>query len=66
MQGRQIDRDQEVRQLAYEMWQEAGVPTDPIFSTWWKPRRFGGKPRMRKKAGISQPKWGNQEKPARL
>jgi hypothetical protein len=36
MQGTQIDRDEEVRQLAYKFWQEAGCPNGADLQHWLK------------------------------
>ena len=36
MQGTQIDRDEEVRQLAYRLWQEAGCPNGADLQHWLK------------------------------
>ena len=34
MQGTAIDRDEEVRQLAYRIWQEAGCPNGSDLQHW--------------------------------
>jgi hypothetical protein len=34
MQGTEIDQDEEVRQLAYRMWQEAGCPNGSDVEHW--------------------------------
>jgi hypothetical protein len=36
MQGTQIDQDEEVRQLAYRIWQEAGCPHGADLQHWLK------------------------------
>jgi hypothetical protein len=36
MQGTEIDRDEEVRQLAYRFWQEAGCPNESELQHWLK------------------------------
>jgi len=36
MQGKQINRDEEVRQLAYRIWQEAGCPHGADVQHWLK------------------------------
>ena len=36
MQGTQIDQDEEVRQLAYRIWQEAGCPNGSDLQHWLK------------------------------
>jgi hypothetical protein len=36
MQGREIDGDEEVRQLAYRIWQEAGCPNGSDLQHWLK------------------------------
>ena len=34
MQGTEIDRDEEIRQLAYRLWQEAGCPNGSDLQHW--------------------------------
>ena len=34
MQGTEIDRDEEIRQLAYGIWQEAGCPNGSDLQHW--------------------------------
>jgi Protein of unknown function (DUF2934) len=36
MQGTEIDRDEEIRQLAYRLWQESGCPTGSDLQHWLK------------------------------
>ena len=36
MQGTEIDRDEEIRQLAYRFWQEAGCPDGTDLQHWLK------------------------------
>ncbi len=36
MQGTEIDRDEEIRQLAYRFWQEAGCPDGSDLDHWLK------------------------------
>jgi hypothetical protein len=36
MQGRENDRDEEIRQLAYRIWQEAGCPNGSDLQHWLK------------------------------
>ena len=40
MQGREIDRDEEIRQLAYKFWQEAGCPNGSDLQHWLKAQEF--------------------------
>ena len=34
MQGTEIDRDEEIRQLAYRLWQESGCPNGSDLQHW--------------------------------
>ncbi|MGZ8485874.1 MAG: DUF2934 domain-containing protein, partial [Candidatus Binatia bacterium] len=34
MQGTEIDRDEEIRQVAYRLWQEAGCPNGADLQHW--------------------------------
>ncbi len=36
MQGTQIERDEQIRQLAYKFWQEAGCPNGADLQHWLK------------------------------
>jgi hypothetical protein len=36
MQGTEIDRDEEIRQLAYRLWQESGCPNGSDLQHWLK------------------------------
>ncbi len=36
MQGKEIDRDEEIRQLAYRLWQESGCPNGSDLQHWLK------------------------------
>ena len=40
MQGTEIDRDEEIRQLAYKFWQEAGCPSGSDLQHWLKAEEF--------------------------
>jgi len=40
MQGTEIDQDEEVRQLAYRMWQEAGCPNGSDLQHWLKAKEI--------------------------
>ena len=40
MQGTEIDRDDEVRQLVYRIWQEAGCPAGAELQHWLKAEEF--------------------------
>ncbi len=40
MQGTEIDRDEEIRQLAYRFWQEAGCPNGTDLQHWLKAEEF--------------------------
>ncbi len=53
MQGTQIDPDEEVRQLAYKLWQEAGCPNGSDVQHWlqaqeiWRQTHAGKKTRTK-------------------
>ena len=36
MQGTEFDRDEEIRQLAYKLWQDAGCPNGTDLEHWLK------------------------------
>jgi len=40
MQGTEIDGDEEVRQLAYRIWQEAGCPNGSDLQHWLKAKEI--------------------------
>ena len=48
MQGTEIDRDEEIRQLAYRLWQESGCPNGSDLQHWLKAQEFGWKSIVRK------------------
>jgi hypothetical protein len=53
MQGTEIDRDEEIRQLAYKFWQEAGGPDGYEVQHWLKAE------------AIWREKYGPKSKPKR-
>jgi DUF2934 family protein len=64
MRKTQIDRDQEIRQLAYTIWQESGCPDGSDLQHWLKaeeiwlethrPKKSGPKPAKAKKPRKTQ------------
>jgi hypothetical protein len=63
MQGTESDRDEEVRQLAYRLWQEAGCPNGTDVQHWLKAQelwqenhrpKIRTKPSKAKKPGKSR------------
>jgi len=54
--GTQIDRDQEVRQLAYRIWQEAGCPHGSDLQHWLKAQEIWLETHPQKKSRTKPPK----------
>ena len=63
MQGTEIDRDEEIRQLAYRLWQDAGCPNGADLQHWLKaqelwrenhPSKNRTKPSKARKPGKSR------------
>ncbi len=55
MQGTEIDRDEEIRQLAYRLWQESGCPNGSDLQHWLKAQEIvAGKTSSEKSDQASQ------------
>jgi hypothetical protein len=56
MQGTQIDQDDEVRQLAYRIWQDAGFPHGADAQHWLKAQEIWLETHPQKKSQTKPPR----------
>ena len=63
MPATQPDRDEEIRQLAYKIWQEAGYPNGSDLQHWLKAQEIWLEAHGRKKSRATTSRAGKPKKP---